>query len=117
MDLARIDFQQLRIKHIFFKSKVRAVLFGSSYDAGFFGDLNPVNKWFETVGKASYIHEPELNKLIGLHQNFKRLALELFSIYESGRIEQAHAGMAAVNELSDNFLSILTQLETRITNN
>lgn len=117
MDLARIDFQQLRVKHIFFKSKVRAVLFGSSYNAALFSDGNPVNSWFDTVGKASYLNEPELQKLIGLHQDFKKLALELFSHYESGRIEQAHAGMAAVNELSDNFLHVLTQLKTRITSN
>ena len=117
MDLARIDFQQLRVKHIFFKSKVRAVLFGSSYDAALFGDGNPVNNWFDTVGNASYMQEPELKKLIGLHQDFKKLALELFSYYESGRIEQAHIGMAAINELSENFLQVLTQLETRITTN
>ncbi len=117
MDLARIDFQQLRVKHIFFKSKVRAVLFGSSYDTTLFGDGNPVNKWFDTVGKASYLQEPEFRKLIDLHQDFKKLVLELFNLYESGRIEQAHAGMAAMNELSDNFLHILTELETRVISN
>lgn len=36
MNLAQIDFQQLRIKHILYKSKVRSVLYGGDYDEAFF---------------------------------------------------------------------------------
>ncbi len=43
MNQAQVDFQQLRIKHILFKSKVRSVLYGGSYDAEFFSPSGPLN--------------------------------------------------------------------------
>jgi hypothetical protein len=117
MDLARIEFQQLRIKHIFFKSKVRSILFGANYDNSFFENENPVDIWFNTIGKVNYVYDPIMQELIREHKYFKNMALQLTHLYKSGKIEQAHAGLSEINSISEKFLSLLDDLESRISGN
>lgn len=113
MELAQLDFQQLRVKHIFFKSKVRTVLYGGGYDSAFFTHENPVSAWFSTVGNVKYYTEPELRQLFQLHRNFNNLANQLINKYQQDQIEQSHAGLNELNEMSDTFLSTLSDFEKR----
>jgi len=111
MELAILDFQQLRIKHIAYKSKVRSVLYGGSYENGYFQNSNPVALWFIETGNLKYRHEPRFEKLKKLHQQFSKLSEELVAIYQNDLIEQAHNGLVDLNALSDLFLQELAAAE------
>lgn len=114
MNLAQVDFQQLRIKHILYKSKVRSVLYGGNYDAVFFSRSGPVSQWFSTVGAVRYSHEPELEQLSRVHDELNMTADELFSYYKNGKIEEAHDGLKNIEKKSEEFLSLLNRLENRL---
>ncbi|MBC5775085.1 histidine kinase [Pontibacter sp. KCTC 32443] len=117
MNLAQLDFQQLRIKHILYKSKVRSVLYGGVYDEAFFSRSGPVSQWFSTVGHVRYLHEPEMSELATVHKELNSTALELFSLYNSGQIDQAHDGLKSIEYKSDQFLNLLSKLEDRLKDN
>lgn len=113
MHLAYLDFQQLRIKHIAFKSKVRAVLYGGAYDKEMFSTCNPVTVWFEEIGNAKYGNEPELFHLKRMHVHFCDVAHQLVTRYHQDLIDQAYAGLDELNELSDSFLKLLDSFQKR----
>ncbi|PKV63008.1 CZB domain-containing protein [Pontibacter ramchanderi] len=114
MEIVQLDLQQLRIKHILYKSKVRSFLYGGTFDTAFFSAAGPVDTWFTTVGKARYGHEPELQQLERLHQKLNNIALDLHKLYSSGQIEQAHDGLKEVNYTSDLFIATLSELDKRL---
>ncbi|MDQ3291560.1 MAG: histidine kinase [Bacteroidota bacterium] len=113
MNQAQVDFQQLRIKHILFKSKVRSVLYGGTYDTGFFSTSGPLNAWFTAIGFSRYQAVPEMQKLKQIQQDLNTTANSLFSLYNGGRIEQAHDGLGKMEELSQDFINLLTKLEEK----
>ncbi|WP_370627286.1 histidine kinase [Pontibacter sp. HSC-14F20] len=114
MNSAQVDFQQIRIKHILFKSKVRSVLYGGAFDSVFFSDAGPISHWFSQVGKVKYGNEPELYSLQKTHGDLLANANQLFSLYRKGNIDQAHAGMKDIEKLSDRFQELLSQMEKRL---
>lgn len=117
MNLAQIDFQQLRIKHILYKSKIRSILYGGIFDEAFFSRTGPVSQWFTLVGRVRYLHEPEINELATVHKELNSTALQLFSLYNSGQIDKAHEGMKSIEFKSDQFLQLLAKLEGRLKDN
>jgi len=114
MNPAQIDFQQLRIKHILYKSKVRAVLYGGTFDEGFFSHTGPVTFWFTSTGMVKYAREPEMKELYDTHTDLNSTALQLFKLYNSGKIDQAHDGLKTIERKSEYFLGVLSKLETRL---
>jgi hypothetical protein len=113
MSPAQVDFQQLRIKHILFKSKVRSVLYGGTYDAPFFSRTGPLNTWFTAVGLIKYANLVEMQELTRVQQELDRTADQLFSLYKSGRIDQALEGLARLESRSERFLTLLAQMEAK----
>ncbi|GAB3834710.1 histidine kinase [Pontibacter rugosus] len=111
MELARLDFQQLRVKHIAHKSKVRAVLYGGGYSERYFQEDNPVSQWFSTVGSVKYSREAWFPQLYRLHRDFSVLAEELIKMYGSDLIEQAHEGLGELSAVSEIFLHTLSTIE------
>ncbi|WP_276496434.1 histidine kinase [Pontibacter litorisediminis] len=114
MEIAQIDFQQLRIKHILYKSKVRSFLYGGAFDAAFFSSSGPIDLWFTTVGMVRYESEPEIASLVRLHRELNALALELYNLYRHGQIDQAHDGLKTLEKKSDQFIEILSHLDKRL---
>lgn len=114
MNAAQVDFQQLRIKHILYKSKVRSVLYGGTYDVTFFSRSGPVSAWFTTVGLVKYRQEPAMTELLRVHQELNTTADGLFHLYKSGKIDQAHDGLKNIEKRSEQFLNVLLQLENRL---
>jgi hypothetical protein len=115
MDPARVDFQQLRIKHILFKSKVRSVLYGGTYDETFFSRTGPLNTWFKTVGLMKYRGLVEMLELTQVQQELNHTADLLFGLYKSGQIDQAHEGLGGLENRSEKFLQLLSRLEEKAT--
>ncbi len=116
MTIAEIDFQQLRIKHILYKSKVRSVLYvnGGEYDAALFSSASPVNTWFNTIGLKKYRQEPGMQTLLMLQQEMDNTARHLFNLYKAGKIDLAQQGLSTIEEKSEKFISLLAQLENSL---
>jgi hypothetical protein len=115
MEAAQIDFQQLRIKHILYKSKVRSVLYGGAFDEAFFTPSGPVGHWFNEIGLVRYGQQAEIRELFQLHQQLNSSALQLIGMYRRGQIDQAHTDMRILEEHSGQFLAALSRLEQRLT--
>ena len=116
MDLTRIDFQRLRVKHIFFKTKVRALLYGAAYDEAYF-TKGPVSVWFDSVGQIKYAQEPEILELASMHQRLNTAAIALFRLYSAGMIDQAHEDLKNIDLQSEQFLALLSRIEQRLSAN
>jgi hypothetical protein len=114
MEAAQVDFQQLRIKHILFKSKVRSVLYGGSFDKAFFSPAGPVGLWFNTVGLKNYAHHPEMRHLFQIHQDLNTASLQVIGNYQQGQTELAHAGLQDIENISGQFLDILSRLDQKL---
>ena len=114
MNAAQIDLQQLRIKHILYKSKVRSILYGGTFDENFFSHTGPVNFWFNSTGLAKYGHEPDMKTLAQLNTELNSTALELIKLYQNGSIDIAHDGLKKIDKKSEDFLNLLTALETKL---
>lgn len=114
MEVSQIDFQQLRIKHILYKSKVRSMLYGGPFDPSFFSPSGPVGNWFETVGKVRYADAPEITELSRLNYELNIATLSLHKLYSNGNIDQAHDGFKIIETKSDRFLELISQLDRRL---
>lgn len=114
MEIAQVDFQQLRIKHILYKSKVRSVLYGGVFDEAFFAASGPVSYWFNTIGLVRYGHQAGMRELYQLHQQLNFTALQLIGMYQRGQIDQAHHDMKIIDEQSEQFLAALSRLEQKL---
>lgn len=114
MNLAQVDIQQLRIKHILYKSKVRAILYGRAFDNDFFSGSGPVGTWFSAVGQVRYADEPETRQLAKVHQELDATTRQLYKLYSSGKIDEAHEELRTIEKLSDRFLEMLSKLEDRL---
>jgi hypothetical protein len=114
MNAAQLDFQQLRIKHILYKSKVRSALYGGTFDADFFSQSGPLNCWFNSTGLVKYGNEPEMLELARLNQDLNKTATDLYELYNDGNIDQAHDGLKIVERKSEHFLNLLSQLESKL---
>lgn len=114
MNAAQVDIQQLRIKHILFKSKVRSILYGGLYDDAFLSDRGPINEWFRTTGVNKYGNSPELEELTRSHKLISVFVTGLLGMYQRGEIDQAHEGLRTLESKSEEFLKTLSQLEGRL---
>jgi len=115
MNIAEIDFQQLRIKHILYKSKVRSVLYVNegNYDTAFFTSANPVSEWFNDVGLKKYREDPAMQSLLSIQQEMDNTARHLFNLYKAGKIDLALQGLSTLEEKSEKFIALLALLENR----
>lgn len=114
MKLAQVDFQQLRIKHILYKSKVRSMLYGGAFDEAFFSRSGPVGTWFSTIGVERYASEFEMGELAKVHRELDNITLDLYRLYKNGKIDEAHEGLKSIDKQSERFLSLLLLLENRL---
>ena len=115
MNEAQLDIQQLRIKHILYKSKVRSVAFGGDFDEAFFSATGPLNLWFREVGFTKYPGLSEVRELHQVNAEMTATAEKVNLLYRSGKINDAHAQLAEVERLSEKFQGILTRLEQQFT--
>ncbi|GGK57418.1 CZB domain-containing protein [Rufibacter glacialis] len=84
--IGRLDFEQARIKHVLFKSKLRAMLFGADIDP------TPVvsttgcslGKWIYEVAMPRVGHMAEVKELETVHNDMHALARDLWQKYQQG---------------------------------
>lgn len=111
MNAVQLDIQQLRIKHILFKSKLRSVLYGGNIDEAFFSDQGPVGQWFAQVGFTKYRTLDQVQQLYKLHLELSAAARQLVSLYQRSKIEEAHDGLRTIDLMSERFLDLLANVE------
>ena len=116
MNAAQTDLQQLRIKHILYKSKVRAALYGGTIDPIFFSANGQVNQWLDQVGLVKFRQEPEIRELILIQTELNATVKYLTELYKSGKIDQAHDGLSKIESQSEKFIKLVSQLESRFSN-
>jgi hypothetical protein len=114
MEAAQVDFQQLRIKHILFKSKVRSVLYGGVFDADFFSPGGPLEHWFKAIGLNRYGQYPEMHDLFQIHLDIIATSLQLIDMYQRGQIDKAHNDLQLMDLKSEQFLAVLSRLDQRL---
>ncbi|MGV3540502.1 MAG: histidine kinase [Rufibacter sp.] len=114
MNQAQIDFQQLRIKHILFKSKVRSVLYGGLADEDFFSRTGPIPHWFSSIGFYRYPGIGEMVVLKQVQQELDTAAQNLFDLYAAGKIDQAQRGLSEIESLSVKFQDLISYLERKL---
>ncbi|WP_210462250.1 MULTISPECIES: histidine kinase [Rufibacter] len=114
MNAAQSDLQQLRIKLILFKSKVRSAVYGGTPDQEFFSSSGPLGQWFRTIGAVRYSNLPEFSTMSRLYKELLTTAMHLISQYRSGKIEEAHEGLQDIDKLSEQLTSLISALETRL---
>lgn len=115
MDAAQVDFQQLRIKHILYKSKVRSVLYGGAFEETFFSPAGPMDLWFNTIGLDRYGQHAEMRDLFQVHQHINSTSLQLIGLYQRGQIDQAHHDLQLIDQQSTLFLDLLSRLDQKLT--
>lgn len=113
MNTAQTDLQQLRIKHILYKSKVRAALYGGAIDPTFFSVNGQVNQWLDQVGLIKFSQEPEIRELILIQTELNSTVKNLTELYKSGKIDQAHDGLAQIENQSEKFINLISRLESK----
>ncbi len=114
MNAAQVDLQQLRMKHILYKAKIRSAIYGGSYDAAFFSRLGPVNAWFDSIGLPKYKDEPAMQQLSRLQQDIDLVVNSLAALYKNGKIEEAYDGLSVIEAKSEKFLSLVADMEARL---
>ena len=114
MNPAQIDLQQLRIKHILYKSKVRSAIYGGTFDPEFFSPAGPVNVWFDTIGLVKYRSEPEIRELSQIQSQLNTSVKLLTDLHKNGKIDQAYDGLSKIESQSDRFLELVSKLEQKL---
>lgn len=116
MPFTKTDFEQARIKHILFKSKLRALLSGANIDE------TPIvsetecslGKWIYEVALPNYPNLPEMKELEKIHTQMHVTARNLLKQFHAGKTEEAWAGLEEIDSIADKLVALLFQLEAEI---
>ncbi len=118
-DFIHLDFEQARARHLFFKSKLRSILYGVEIDE------TPVASHYEcAVGKWIYSHAltdygyiPEMHELEKVHADIHTSARELIRLYKNGNVEEARKGLEGMEKIADKLVTLLSLVENKIKEN
>ena len=108
--------QQARIKHISYKSKVRAVVYG----VGGTGDdlLSEKNcalgKWIDEIGLPEFSHFSEMKALDKLHLDLHKTVYIIVDLCKNGRNNEAHNYLTKIEEISAGINNLLERIDQRI---
>ena len=110
------ELEQARIKHLAFKSKVRALLYGAEVetDALLSEDECALGKWISETGRKLFAHLPELAELEKAHLHMHRIVGKLVDLCRNNQFEDAQKGMPEVEEASNLLTVILENLDKRL---
>lgn len=116
MHTLALDFEQAKAKHLLFKTRLRAILYGADIDEAAVVSHTEcgVGKWIYSHALKSYGHIPEMEQLHLVHIRLHELAAELVKKYKAGHIDEARKGLTHIELIADNLVSLLTVVETKI---
>ncbi|AKQ44837.1 hypothetical protein TH63_03100 [Rufibacter radiotolerans] len=113
--IGTLDFEQARIKHVLFKSKLRAMLYGADID------VEPVisvtacslGKWIYSTAVPRIGHLEEVKELERVHKDMHVLARRLWKEYQAGQQDLALQGLAEVDAIATKLLHLLDVIERK----
>ncbi|ALI99806.1 CZB domain-containing protein [Rufibacter tibetensis] len=113
--IGRLDFEQARIKHVLFKSKLRALLYGADIDPAPVVSTTgcSLGKWIYEVAMPRIGHMPEVKDLERIHNDMHAIAHRLLQEYQQGKQEQALKELQKVDDTAQKLLHLLDVIERR----
>jgi len=108
------EFEQGRIKHLLFKSKLRAILLGADIDESPVLSEHecPFGQWMQAFLLKKFANYPELRELERVHTDMHRLARLVVRQYHAGNDDNADA-LARIEALTDRVMELLDALEAK----
>lgn len=116
MSNSQFDFEQAKAKHLLFKSKLRAILYGenineepvlSQYECN-------VGKWIYDYALKAYDTIPEMQELEKVHTDIHLTARELVKLYKEGKVEESRKGLTKMDAISDRLVGLLTVIQSKV---
>jgi PAS domain S-box-containing protein len=116
MESIKLDFEQARAKHLLFKSRLRAILYGIDIDeAPVLSQYEcNVGKWIYSHALKEYGHIPEMQQLEKIHADIHISAKKLVALYKEGKVDQARNGLSEMEGVADKLVGLLTVLESKL---
>lgn len=116
MDLLELDFERAKAKHLLFKTNLRSILYGIAIDEKSVVDHREcaVGQWIYSYALEKYGHVPEMQDLEKVHEKLHRYAFELVQFYKQGNIEKAREGLATIELISSNLMTLLSVVELKL---
>jgi hypothetical protein len=112
MNLEQFGIQQVRIKHILYKSKVRSALYGGKADDDLILHTSgPVGEWIYQTGLKKYPVNPDMRELEKIHKDLHTHVRNILALYKIGKLQEAREGLTGVEAYSAKFLAALAKLE------
>ena len=117
MHTVQLDFQEAKTKHLQFKSRLRAILFGEILEDEnpvISHDECPVGKWIYKHALSAYPQMIEIYTLEKVHQQIHAIARQLVNLYKAGEIDVARKGLSEIEAVGDKLIYTLELVENKI---
>ena len=117
MHTVQLDFQEAKTKHLQFKSRLRAILFGEILEDEnpvISHDECPVGKWIYKHALSAYPQMIEIYTLEKVHQQIHAIARQLVNFYKAGEIDVARKGLSEMEAVADKLIHTLELVESKI---
>ena len=117
MHTVQLDFQEAKTKHLQFKSRLRAILFGEILEDEnpvISHDECPVGKWIYKHALSAYPQMIEIYTLEKVHQQIHAIARQLVNHYKAGEIDVARKGLSEIEAVGDKLIYTLELVENKI---
>ena len=109
------EFEQARLKHQLFMSKLRAILLGAliNEEPVLSEHECPFGKWIQTFALKNCSHVPELKELERIHTDMHRVARTVVRHFHTKKEEEAAEGMQEIEKMSERLLVLLSALSAK----
>jgi methyl-accepting chemotaxis protein len=112
--MSSVDFQVFRIKHLAWRTRVKAFLEGrgslTEQQAVSHKDCD-LGKWFYAEGLKKYGNIPDMHKLEKVHEDLHKTVRHVISLKKSGDPAAAEQEYKKLGPLSDEIVSLLRIIE------
>lgn len=110
------EFEQGRIKHLLFKSKLRAILLGAKIEESPVLSEHdcPFGQWMQDYLLDACANYIELRELETVHTEIHRQARRLVKLHHAGAEETAMKGLDEVDKMAERILELLERLEQKL---
>lgn len=116
MENITLDFEQAKAKHLLFKSKLRAILYGAEVDEAPVLSHHEctVGKWIYNHALKAYGHIPEMMEMECVHADIHTKARDLIKLYKEGKVNAARIGLNDMEKIADRLVGLLSIVEQKI---
>ncbi|KAA9331802.1 CZB domain-containing protein [Adhaeribacter soli] len=110
------EFEQGRIKHFLFKSKLRAILLGAAIDESPVLSEHecPFGQWMQDFLLGACASFKELRQLETIHTDLHREARRVVKLHHAGAEETALKGLDEIDKMADQIVELLDRLEQKL---